>query len=253
MKLHYDSKWIRCVYLTMRTNISKNQVTNYLEVGGKLILQPEPFSDPVRNITWRLNDNIVGEWNEGQPLVYSAVFKDRASVENTTGVLEISNIMKTDSGLYTVEINNRIQDGGYDVAVIKRVPKPVVMLTPLTCTKESKSCFLSCGGDITEAGPVTFYFKKGDGGWEEVTQYITIMNDKDTQAVKKLSCRMKNPLGQKDSEAVDNPFYVAPSRWKFVVVVLGVLAVVAAVVAGGLYYNNHHKNSSRTPKRSTFF
>uniref|UniRef100_A0A3Q1GY82 Immunoglobulin domain-containing protein n=1 Tax=Acanthochromis polyacanthus TaxID=80966 RepID=A0A3Q1GY82_9TELE len=96
----------------------------YLEVGGKLVLQPKP-SDSIRSITWKFKDGIVGEFNkETLPLEYSPAYKDRAKVDTTTGVLEISNMMKTDSGLYTVEINDRIQDEGYNVRVIKQVPEP---------------------------------------------------------------------------------------------------------------------------------
>uniref|UniRef100_A0A3Q1EZ55 Ig-like domain-containing protein n=1 Tax=Acanthochromis polyacanthus TaxID=80966 RepID=A0A3Q1EZ55_9TELE len=224
----------------------------YLEVGAKLILQPKPFSGPIKSITWRFNDNIVGVLDEGQSLRYSTAFRDRASVDTTTGVLEISNMTKTDSGLYKVTINNKIQDGGYDVGVIKQVPKPELKITPSTCSNESKSCLLSCDGDITEAGPVTFYFyfQKGDGVWKEREENITIMNDNDTQAVGNFSCRMKNPFGQKDSGLVNNPFYVPPKPVPIpptVGIVLGVLAGLGVIggVGGGVYYTKNKSKNDR--------
>uniref|UniRef100_A0A3Q1F4R2 Ig-like domain-containing protein n=1 Tax=Acanthochromis polyacanthus TaxID=80966 RepID=A0A3Q1F4R2_9TELE len=225
-------------YVGMTQNTLK-----YLEVGGKLVLKPKP-SDTIRSITWKFKDGIVGEFNkETLPLEYSPVYKDRAKVDTTTGELEISNMTKTDSGLYTVEINDRIQDGGYDVRVIKQVPEPRAIMRPLTCTQSSESCSLSCGGDITEAGPVTFYFKKGDGGWEKGDQTITIMNNNDTHAVETFSCRMENPLGQKDSEPVDNPFYVKSNPGLIVGIVLGVLAVVGVIggVIVGLFLKKQRR------------
>uniref|UniRef100_A0A3Q1BA97 Ig-like domain-containing protein n=1 Tax=Amphiprion ocellaris TaxID=80972 RepID=A0A3Q1BA97_AMPOC len=199
--------WLLAALLLLEALISAEaqNTLRYLEVGSKLVLRPEPVSGSIKSITWKLNGSIVGVLDEGQELVYSPAFKDRASVDTTTGVLEISNMMKTDSGLYTVAINNRIQSGGYDVQVIKQVPKPVVMIT---CTPKLESCSLSCHGDITDADPVTFSFRKGGRGWEEGEQNIKIINDEDTQAVETFSCRMKNPLGEKDSEPVDNPFYI---------------------------------------------
>uniref|UniRef100_A0AAQ5YVY9 Ig-like domain-containing protein n=1 Tax=Amphiprion ocellaris TaxID=80972 RepID=A0AAQ5YVY9_AMPOC len=235
--------WLLAVLLLLEALISAEaqNTLKYLEVGGKLVLRPEPVSSRIIGVTWKFNDGIVGEWDEGQELEYSPIFRDRASVDTTTGVLEISNMMKNHSGLYTVEINNRKQSGGHDVRVIKQVPKPVVMITPLTCTKESESCFLSCDGDITDADPVTFYFRKGGGDWEEGEQNITIMNDATTQAVPKFFCRMKNPVGETDSESVDNPFSVGANTGVIVGAIVGsvVGVLVAGAVAGGVAASRH--------------
>uniref|UniRef100_A0A3P8T786 Ig-like domain-containing protein n=1 Tax=Amphiprion percula TaxID=161767 RepID=A0A3P8T786_AMPPE len=195
--------WLLAALLLLEALISAEaqNTLRYLEVGGKLVLRPEPVSGGITSITWKLKGGIVGEWNkETLPLEFSPAFQGRASMDTTTGVLEISNMMKNHSGLYTVEINDRVQEGGYDVEVIKQVPEPEAFMRPPTCTQSSESCFLSCDGDITEAGPVTFYFKKGGGGWEEGEQNIKIINDEDTRAVATFSCRMKNPVGEKDSE-----------------------------------------------------
>uniref|UniRef100_A0A3Q1EZ25 Ig-like domain-containing protein n=1 Tax=Acanthochromis polyacanthus TaxID=80966 RepID=A0A3Q1EZ25_9TELE len=250
--------WLLAALLLLEALISAEaqNTLKYLEVGGKLVLKPKPVSEPIRSIIWKFNFGVVGEWHKDTlPLDYSEVFKDRAKVDTTTGELEISNMMKTDSGLYTVEINDGIQDGGYDVGVIKQVPKPTAFMRPPTCTQSSERCFLTCDGDITEAGPVTFYFKKGDGGWEEGEQAITIMNDKDTKAVETFSCRMKNPVGQKDSEPVKNPFYVKSNPGLIVGIVLGVLAVVGVIggVIVGLFLKKQRSGNGTvtTPAAST--
>uniref|UniRef100_A0A3Q1GB11 Ig-like domain-containing protein n=1 Tax=Acanthochromis polyacanthus TaxID=80966 RepID=A0A3Q1GB11_9TELE len=177
----------------------------YFEVGGKLVLKPEPFSGPTRSFTWKLNGKIVGVLDEDQELVYYSAFRDRAQ---------------------TCFNDN----------------------TSLTCTKESKSCSLSCGGDITEAGPVTFDFKKGDGDWEEGEKDITIVNDATTNAVETFSCRMKNPLGETDSESVDNPFYVGSNTGVIVGMVLGVLGVLlGGAAAGGAYYHRRADQPEEAP------
>ncbi|XP_062286006.1 uncharacterized protein LOC133991567 [Scomber scombrus] len=171
--------------------------------GGTLELGPY-FSGKIDTVIWKLNNNLVAEWVKSiSDLTYYDVFVNRTNLDKITGTLEIRNMSSADSGEYRVEINNKVLPESYNVKVIKEVTQPVVFLQPLV----SKQCNLLCEGNTEGAEPVTYSWKMGEGEWMDGEKIRIITNDKETQSIETFSCRMKNPISEKQTDPIPNPFY----------------------------------------------
>ncbi|XP_049927322.1 uncharacterized protein LOC126406841 [Epinephelus moara] len=175
-------------------------IPQYLMEGGKLTLELRPpSSEPISYILWKFEGNLLGEWvKDVVDLTYYNTFQGRTTLDTNTGRLEISNMTKADVGLYSVEINNKLQPDQYKAVLIKAVTQPKVWIAPLTCGS-SESCTATCEANTTDAGPVTYSWKMGDGEWKESGKTIDITKA-DTADVKTFTCRVKNPLNEKESE-----------------------------------------------------
>uniref|UniRef100_A0A669D4L9 Ig-like domain-containing protein n=1 Tax=Oreochromis niloticus TaxID=8128 RepID=A0A669D4L9_ORENI len=181
-------------------------VEKYIKVGETLQLSPQPVSAEITSILWKYDKYLLAEWvKDAIDLTYYSKFKVRTTLNTTTGVLEIRNMTAADTGLYSVEINNQVQSQVYQTVEIEDVPQPEVILQPLACDRSS-TCGLKCYGDITNAGPVTYSWKKDDGEWEE-GQDRRDLSKLEKDSVKTFTCRMKNPVSQKESKPFQNPFH----------------------------------------------
>ncbi|XP_014908375.1 uncharacterized protein LOC106959987 isoform X1 [Poecilia latipinna] len=184
------------------------QDVTYFEIGGNLDLNPA-FSGEITSITWKYKGNIVAEYiKDSVPLEYLGDLKGRTNVNLTTGVLTISNMSQSDGGLFTVEINNRVLPVSYNAVGVRKLDDyPVeVIMRPLTCHRSSTECTLTCWVDLNEAEPVQYFWKKGEAGeWEEGEKVITISQE--TWSFQTITCKVKNPFSEKDSDPAVNPFY----------------------------------------------
>ncbi|XP_053189525.1 SLAM family member 9-like [Scomber japonicus] len=184
----------------------------FIRDGGTLELRLK-FSGEINTVTWKLNNELVVEWLKTMNAVtYYSVFEGRTTLDKETGTLNITNMSPADSGEYTVEINNMVLPERYNVKLIKEVPQPVVELNLLSWSDASDNCTLVCDGKsdeavaLTEAEPVIYSWKMGEGEWMDGEKSRNITNDKETQRVETFSCRMKNPISEKQSDPIPNPF-----------------------------------------------
>uniref|UniRef100_A0A671W179 Ig-like domain-containing protein n=1 Tax=Sparus aurata TaxID=8175 RepID=A0A671W179_SPAAU len=198
--------WIGAVLLLAALNCSEAQViSEYFVVGSKLDLRPT-VTETITDILWRYNGNLVAEWVQGEvELLYYDKYKDRTTLKTATGQLVINNMEKDDVGSYTVDINNKAHGQSYDVKWITRVRKPSVLLRTLTCGPDSESCLFTCevkeADSLSDAGPIEYSWKIGEKDWKTTTNDITVTSDQtDTESIETISCRMKNPVSQEDSE-----------------------------------------------------
>ncbi|XP_026045564.1 uncharacterized protein LOC113034775 [Astatotilapia calliptera] len=183
-------------------------VEEYFRVGGTLQLSPQPVGGAITSIVWKYGKNLLAEWETKQiPLTYYSKFRGRTTLNTGTGELEIRNMTAADNEVYTVEINNHVQSRVHKIMAIEDVPQPVLEAKPLSCSSASKDCKLVCEGNVSKAGPVEYFWKKDDGEWEKSKENtMEIINDAETQRVKKFSCRIKNQFSEKESNAF-NVFY----------------------------------------------
>ncbi|XP_014193799.2 uncharacterized protein LOC106633511 [Haplochromis burtoni] len=216
-------------------------VEKYFRVGGTLQLSPEPVYGQITSIVWKYGKNLLAEWVKDQiPLTYYSKFRGRTTLNTDTGVLEIRNMTAADNEVYTVEINNQIQSRVHKIMAIEDVPRPVLEAKPLSCGSASKDCKLVCEGDASKAGPVEYFWEKDDREWEKSKENtMEIINDEETQRVKTFSCRIQNQFSEKESNALDNPFYreettKEPSTLGSGAIVGIVLVVILLVVAAVL-------------------
>ncbi|XP_045921780.1 uncharacterized protein LOC123981143 [Micropterus dolomieu] len=233
--------WLRAAVLAALL-ISVLAEDKYFAAGGKLELRPQP-SAAITNILWKHNGNLLAEWVQGKiELTYYGSFNGRTTLNTTTGRLEIKNMVEADAGQYVVEINSHVQSPSYDVKMIKEVTKPEVVLRPVSCNEDSEECTLSCDGDIAGAKPVTYSWKEGAGDWKESGKDMKIT--KTNTGVKTFSCKMENPVSEKESEPLDNPFYIAAAESSsagtiafsviFPLIVIIAIAVVFVLIKKGV-------------------
>ncbi|XP_074501504.1 CD48 antigen-like [Sebastes fasciatus] len=189
-----------CVLLlVLNVALTKNTVTPvYFTDGGDLTLKVRPaFPGHINNIVWIFNGNLLAEWEEDEG--YYLRIKGRTNLTIETGQLIINKMSKDDEGVYSVGINDRVQSERYQAKLIKKVQKPKVVVRSLVCEADSENCRLSCDSDTTEAEPITYSWKKGDGEWKVSGKDITITN-KDDSGGKTFTCRMENPVSREESD-----------------------------------------------------
>ncbi|XP_045553802.1 uncharacterized protein [Salmo salar] len=200
-----------CFWLCLaRTVVSRGDP--YHEVGGVLVLKPDKstVTDPITSIVWKHGKNKVAEWDKdfGGLDIYAA-FKNRTTLDQTTGELRISGLMKTDSGVYSVEFNSKLLDKTYKLSVIKPVPKPTITSS---CNPDKTSCTLTCEGNTPDAEPVTYSWKVGERAWEVLDKQINV-NKSDTGKStngNKYICNLKNAVSEEVSEPVGEVFVSKP-------------------------------------------
>ncbi|XP_047198194.1 uncharacterized protein LOC118118658 isoform X2 [Hippoglossus stenolepis] len=179
----------------------------YFSVGDSLVLTPPKHGTAISGVVWTHNSNLVVEW-VNKDLEFFRSFKGRSSLDESTAQLTVNDTKQSDGGEYRVEINNVQQSQVYTVIVIKKVPKPSVVVPP-SCSPTSSKCTLTCQGDPAGTEPLTYSWRKDSGGWEPEQQSmdLLIIDDEKTRGVKQFLCRMKNPVSKEESDHLDNPMY----------------------------------------------
>ena len=97
----------------------------YTQQGGVLELLPDSSSVAEQNITgilWKHGPNKAAEWDQGfgPDVDYYLTYRDRTELDKLTGRLVVNNTNKEDSGVYSVEVNGRLQKKTYNVTVISK-------------------------------------------------------------------------------------------------------------------------------------
>ncbi|XP_042152693.1 uncharacterized protein LOC112266357 isoform X2 [Oncorhynchus tshawytscha] len=209
-------------FYLVRTVVSEDDL--YHKVGGELVLTPDKSTvpDSIISVLWKHGKNKVAEWDQGfGGLDIYASFKERTTLDQTTGELRISGLMKTDSGVYSVEFNSKLLDKTYTLSVFKAVPKPTITSS---CNPDKTSCTLTCEGNTTDAEPVTYSWKVGEGAWEDLDKQLSV--SKSTNGIK-YTCKLSNAVSSQVSEPVGEVFGSEHSIIGAVVAALVVVAIVA--------------------------
>ncbi|XP_071186081.1 uncharacterized protein [Salvelinus alpinus] len=196
-----------CFWLYLvRTVVSKEDL--YHQVEGELVLTPDKSTvpDSITSIVWKHGKDKVAEWDKdfGGLDIYEA-FKERTTLNQTTGELRISGLMKTDSGVYSVEFNSKLLDKTYKLSVIKAVPKPTITSS---CNPDKTSCTLICEGDTTDAEPVTYSWKVGEGEWKVIGKQLIVSKSDSGKLANgyQYTCKLKNAVSEEVSEPVGQVF-----------------------------------------------
>lgn len=230
-----DRTALQLLLLLWGAGVGATNKTLFFAVGGTIKLSLDPLTaGRISRILWRHDQDFLAEWSLGVFRSYG-IFKGRAEVDNATGLLQIREGATGDSGRYVVEVNNVVQDQVYQVEVIKPVPKPRVWIKPLGCGPSSPRCELNCEGSTEGAGPVTYSWAEGDGGWKQSGRALVITNE--TAGVRTFSCRMENNISQAESDPAGNPFFQEDkppviSPWG----IAGICVLVLVAILGYVIY-----------------
>ena len=79
-------------------------------------------TEPITGILWKHGPNKAAEWDQGfgPDVDYYLTYRDRTELDKLTGRLVVNNTNKEDSGVYSVEVNGRLQKKTYNVTVISK-------------------------------------------------------------------------------------------------------------------------------------
>ncbi|KAK6274347.1 hypothetical protein J4Q44_G00392510 [Coregonus suidteri] len=204
------------------------------KVGVDLVLMPDKSTipDSITGILWKHEKNKLAEWDKDFGLDIYAAFKNRTTLDLTTGELRISGLTKTDSGVYSVEFNSKLLDKTYTLSVIKAVPKPTITSS---CNSDKTSCTLTCEGDTTDAEPVTYSWKAGEGAWEVSGQQKIVSRNDSTKII--YTCQLKNPVSEA-SEDFDKDLF-GTGGWLTKARLFGISLFVLAVAVVLLFIFGH--------------
>ncbi|CAK6979771.1 uncharacterized protein LOC121892015 [Scomber scombrus] len=151
--------------------------------------------NPIYSITWMYGDVLAMEWYGGNTFPYQQ-FKDRGSLNISTGEMTITGLTGDDSGIYTAEINNKVTNK-IQLLVISPVPKPSISVW---CDAWSY-CVFTCSGNTAGAEPVTYWWTSGDTTWPSTKELKITW--KETRLW--FTCSLNNPVSSSSSEHVFNP------------------------------------------------
>ncbi|CAK6975456.1 uncharacterized protein LOC128354439 isoform X1 [Scomber scombrus] len=169
------------------------------------------------------------EWYGGTPDSYRQ-FTDRGSLNTSTGAMTITGLTPGESGIYTAEINNRV-NSKTELLVISPVPKPSISVS---CDTEKTYCDFTCDGSITGAAPVTYRWTAGEKRWPSTKELKITKEDKEEW----FSCILENPVSSNSSEKVFNPFIEREGdrTWIYILVpVVAGIVVICIIIACFIY------------------
>ncbi|XP_070969183.1 cell adhesion molecule CEACAM1-like [Oncorhynchus clarkii lewisi] len=173
---------------------------------------------------------------DAEPVTYSWKVGERVSKVLDKQI----NVNKSDTGKptkYICKMKNPVSEEVSDpigqVFGPEAVPKPTITYT---CNTD-KICILTCEGDTTDAEPVTYSWKVGEGAWEVIGKQLIVSKSdtgKSTNSYKYI-CKLKNYVSGKVSDPVGSVFGPEPSEVGGggivgVVVIVAIVALVAIVI-----------------------
>ncbi|XP_062270904.1 titin-like [Scomber scombrus] len=230
--------WFRCELENPVSSNSSEKVFNpfiekplYKKIGDNVVLRPDSVVNPIISIRWKHGPDIAMEWYRYGGTIFSyQQFKDRGSLDISTGVMTITGLTRDDSGIYTVEINNEV-NSQTELLVISPVPKPTISVS---CDTEKTYCDFTCSGSITGAEPVTYRWTTDDKRWTSTNQHKITKEDKEEWFI----CTLKNPVSSNSSEKVFNPFIEREGdrTWIYILVpVVAGIVVICIIIACFIY------------------
>ncbi|XP_035983706.1 lymphocyte function-associated antigen 3 isoform X2 [Fundulus heteroclitus] len=216
--------------------------TIYAKLGVEVTLKPKPGSvtDATKSITWKVGSDLAMVLDDGFLTSYRH-FKARGHLNNRTGEMTITNLTYEDSQVYTTEIDGAVINHTISLHVISPVPVPTITSS---CSLDASTCTLTCEGNTTRAGPVTYTWMFDSVVVpHDTATYIIKEHSSD---VKEFKCKMKNPLGEETSKtfnifehAVESGPKISTGVTVFVILLVAVvvLVIVHRLKAGEFFFN----------------
>ncbi|KAL1005609.1 hypothetical protein UPYG_G00061310 [Umbra pygmaea] len=193
---------------TFTVSVFSHQLNN--KVGDSLVLTPNKVPTNINSIIWKNGREKVAEWDKDFGLEIYGNYKDRTELDQTTGVLTINNLSIKDSGVYSVEINSKVFETTFTVSVFKAVPNPQITYS---CNSDKTLCTLTCDGDTTDAGTVSYQWKIGEGNFEQIGKQLGVT--KTGYFKTSYTCQLVNAVSSATAvfdEDIFGPVFVFPGQ-----------------------------------------
>ncbi|XP_035006236.1 uncharacterized protein LOC118103420 isoform X2 [Hippoglossus stenolepis] len=184
------------------------------KVGDDVVLSPGSGSvtGSITKIIWKDGLNIAVQWEAADSdVTYYRHFKERGSLNTSSGAMTIRGLTQNDSKLYTPEINSVMATPTL-LTVLAPVPVPTVTTS---CNEEKSSCTLTCDGNVKDVKLVIYNWKSDDVQLTNSSKDHHVEKE-NSLSVKEFSCELENPVSRESSEPIANPFITDTTKaeWK---------------------------------------
>ncbi|XP_053170712.1 uncharacterized protein LOC128354513 [Scomber japonicus] len=193
-----------CVLLGLLRDVSAASGSIYKKVGDEVVLKPD-VSGPITSITWKHGADLAMQWDgPGTDIDAYRTFKVQGKLNVSTGEMTITNLTLQDTGVYTPDINNKAESS-IKLVVIFPVPTPTVSES---CNEDKTTCTLTCDGNTTGTGDVTYKWKMDDSLSQ--TSKIHTITKENSSNITTFSCVLLNEISEEISKPIKNPLSLGP-------------------------------------------
>uniref|UniRef100_A0A3B4WQJ5 Ig-like domain-containing protein n=1 Tax=Seriola lalandi dorsalis TaxID=1841481 RepID=A0A3B4WQJ5_SERLL len=196
-----------CLFLAVVS--TQSEIILFMKEGDEVVLKPNSsVNKPITSIVWKDGSNLAIQWDQSDPdITYFRHFKERCSLNTSSGEVTITGVTRDYDAVYTPNINE-VQGTQIVLRVISPVPVPTVTES---CNDKMTSCTFTCDGNITGVEEVTYKWKSDDTILAISSKEHKVEKEK-SQTMKEFSCEMHNPVSQESSKPIPNPFIETPQR-----------------------------------------
>lgn len=200
--------WLGLLCVLSASLSAGSETTIYGKMGDEVHLRPEAGSviDTIVAMLWKYGSDLAIQW-DGTEIDGYRQFKERGHLNISNGVMTITGLIPSDSGVYTPEINN-VEGAPIRLIVISAVPVPTVSKS---CDEEMTSCNLTCDGQTTKAEEVTYTWKSDDSVVPDSNKKQYAIVKENSAGIIEFSCEVKNQVSHESSQSIPNPFITNPA------------------------------------------
>ncbi|XP_041128356.1 uncharacterized protein LOC121328005 isoform X3 [Polyodon spathula] len=226
-----------CILLVQ--HITDGEIENIDGLQNKDIVLCPVFEGELEEITWKLGDNKIAEYDLFKTILYYGDFKNQTELNITSGCLKMNNITDRWDGLYTAElqINEQLQYLKFKLKVYRPVSKPHV-----TCTVTDSIVTLLCEGDESLGN----HYRWEDRENKALLEGKNLTLSKEENDNIEYTCIFSNIKSEARSDPVKNCFVTVLGGRSHVWVLIPV--VVALIVCGYKYSQSKDSMLHKTNK-----
>ncbi|XP_059409137.1 uncharacterized protein LOC132142975 isoform X2 [Carassius carassius] len=221
-------------------SVSGNGVTK--AVNSETTFAPVPGSvvPSTTSIIWKHRDNAgavvkVIEWDrvEGSTDIPNPNFQSHATLDKSTGNLNLKYLQLKHSGIYTVDINSKEQRKKFTLTVVEPVSKPYITKE---CTPgDVPECSLSCVGEAPSDGSIIWKYWDGKKVQEKYPNLRTITVTNSSIPDSHYNCTLRNAVSVETSDAVylKDLFHDSKTGIVIAVIITSIILIVVVVTTWG--------------------
>ncbi|KTF90529.1 hypothetical protein cypCar_00044318 [Cyprinus carpio] len=187
------------------------------------------------SIIWKHRDKAgavvkVIEWDreEDSTDIPNANFKSHATLDKSTGNLNLKYLQLRHSGIYTVDINSKEQRKKFYLTVMEPVSKPHI--TKECLLEDVGECSLSCEGEASSESTIIWKYSDGEKVQEKYPNMRTITVTSSSNPDSHYTCTLKNKVSEETSDPVYLKDLFQDSKKGIVIAVIITLIILIVVV-----------------------
>ncbi|XP_026060765.1 uncharacterized protein LOC113044813 isoform X1 [Carassius auratus] len=235
-------------------SVSGNGVTKAVNSETTFTLVSGSVVPSTTSIIWKHRDNAgavvkVIEWDreEGRTHIPNPNFQSHATLDETTGNLNLKYLQLKHSGVYTVDINSKEQRKKFTLTVVEPVSKPYI--TKECLPGDVPECSLSCVGEAPSEGSVIWKYWDGKKVQEKYPNMRTITVTNSSNPDSHYNCTLRNAVSVETSDPVylKDLFHADSKTGIVIAIIIGSIIFIGVVVTAiwGLAAHREKRKHSR--------